>query len=114
MKDPSGTPRHRRSLKPLAWAALPVISLAVGVLASGNGFDILLLATAGLLLLTLERTVGDWMGERLGAGPAGIAFALGVAGLGYYFLGHSAGSAKTNQLLVSAEQRGYRSSYYRT
>jgi hypothetical protein len=113
MKDPSGTPPHRRSLKPLAWAALPVISLAVGVLASGSGFDLLLLATAGLLLLTLERTVGDWMGELLGAGPASIAFALGVAGLGYYFLGHSSGQARTNQLLASAEQRGYRSSYYR-
>lgn len=113
MKDTSGTPRHRRSLKPLAWAALPVISLAIGVLASGNGFDILLLATAGLLLLTLERTVGDWMGELLGAGPAGIVFAICIAGLGYYFLGHSSGSAKTNQLLASAERQGYRSSYYR-
>jgi len=112
MKGTSGTPRHRRSLRPLAWAALPVISLAVGVLASGHGFDILLLATAGLLLLTLERTIGDWMGELLGAGPAGIVFAICIAALGYYFLGHSSGSAKTNQLLASAERRGYRS-YYR-
>ena len=113
MKDTSGTPRHRRSLKPLAWAAMPVISLGVGVLASGNGFDILLIATAGLLLLTLERTVGDWMGELLGAGPAGILFALGVAGLAYYFLGNSSGSAQTDRLLAAAEDRGYRSSYYR-
>lgn len=108
----TGTPRHRRSLRPLAWVALPVMCLAVGVLASGNGFDILLIATAGLLLLTLERTVGDWMGEWLGAGKAGIVFGVCVAGLGYYFLGHSSGSAKTHHLLAAAEQRGYRSSYY--
>jgi hypothetical protein len=83
------------------------------VLASGTGIDLLVFAAAGLFLLTLERTIGDWMGETLGSGLAGVLFALGIAGCAWYFLGHSSGTAKTNRFFAAADERGYSTAYYR-
>jgi Big-like domain-containing protein len=97
-----------RSLKPLAWVALPVFGLAVGVLASGVGIDLLLVAVSGLIMLTLERTLGDWMSEKFGPVPATIGFSLILAGLTWYVI------ASSDRFLDAAEERGYRGVYYRT
>lgn len=97
-----------RSLKPLVWASLPVLGLSVGVLASGIGIDLLLVAVSGLIMLTLERTLGDWMGERFGPVPATIGFSLVLAGFTWYVI------ASSNRFLDAAEARGYQGVYYRS
>jgi hypothetical protein len=79
----------------------------VGVIASGIGIDLLLIAVVGLFLLILERTLGDWMGEKVGAGPAAIVFALVLIGFTWYVIDSS------DSFFAAAEERGYRSLYYR-
>jgi hypothetical protein len=77
------------------------------VLASGVGVDLLVLAVGCLLLLTLDRTVGDWMAETLGSGPGTAAFGLAVVGFTWYFL-----SYPSDDFFAAAEKRGYRTAYY--
>lgn len=101
------SPRKKRSLEPLAWAALPVMGLGVGVVASGVGIDLLVVAVAGLFLFTLERTIGDWMAEILGSIPATAVFALAVAGFTWYVIDSA------DSFFAAAEKRGYRGVYYR-
>ena len=101
-----------RSLWILAWATVPVLCLAGWVQITGSGIDLLIFATACLILLTLERTVGDWLGELLGASLAGFVFAVFVAGTIYYFFSDNAGRSHTDSFFLDAEKRGYRSIYY--
>ena len=98
----------QRSLEPLAWAALPVIGLAVGVVSSGVGIDLLFVAVAGLFLFTLERTIGDWMAEIFGSIPATAVFALALVGFTWKVID------STDSFFAAAEKRGYRGVYYRT
>ena len=102
----------QRSLWILAWAAIPVLCLAGWVQATGSGIDLLVFATACLVLLALERTVGDWLGELVGAAVAGFIFAVLVAGTVYYFFSESAGRSHTDSFFLAAEKRGYRTTYY--
>jgi hypothetical protein len=93
-------------MRPLAWAALPVLALGVGVQASGVGIDLLFVAAAGLCLLTLERTLGDLLSDTIGVIPGTALFALFVAGFTWYAIGSS------DDFFAAAEKRGYRSVYY--
>jgi hypothetical protein len=97
---------NRRSLRPVAWLALPVIGLAVGVLASGLGVDVLMVAVAGMVLLLLERTVGDWLADTTGPVPATIVFAAIVAGFTWFVVGSA------DEFFAAAEERGFRRIYY--
>jgi hypothetical protein len=90
------------------WATLPVLGLAMGVLASGVGIDLLLIGASGLLMFTLERTVGDWMGEQFGPAPATVGFVCILAGFTWFVIDSS------DRFLTAAENRGYRGVYYRT
>jgi hypothetical protein len=99
--------RAKRSLEPVAWGALPVLALGIGVLASGVGIDLLVLAVGCLFLLTLDRTVGDWLAETLGSGPGTVAFGVAVVGFTWYFL-----SYPSDEFFAAAEKRGYRTAYY--
>jgi hypothetical protein len=104
----------QRSLWILAWATIPVVCLAFWVQVTGSGIDLLVFATACLVLLTLERTVGDWLGELVGAALAGVIFALLVSGTIYYFFADSsAGRSHTDSFFVAADKRGYKTTYYR-
>jgi Big-like domain-containing protein len=102
----------RRSALILLWATVPVIGLAIYVQSTGTGIDLLVFGVACLLLLALERTVGDWLGEVLGAGVAGILFALFVASTIYYFFSDKAGRSHTDNFFLAAEKRGYHTVYY--
>ncbi len=102
----------QRSLWILVWAAIPVVCLAGWVQVTGSGIDLLIFATACLILLTMERTVGDWLGELLGAALAGFLFAVLVAGTIYYFFSDNAGRSHTDSFFLAAEKRGYRTTYY--
>jgi hypothetical protein len=101
-----------RSLWILAWATIPVFCLAGYVQVTGSGIDLLVFATACFILLALERTVGDWLGELLGAALAGFLFAVCVAGTIYYFFSENAGRSHTDSFFLAAEKRGYRTLYY--
>lgn len=102
----------QRSLWILVWASIPVLCLAAWVQVTGSGIDLLIFATACLILLALERTVGDWLGELLGAALAGFLFAIFVAGTIYYFFSDNAGRSHTDSFFLAAEKRGYRTTYY--
>ena len=109
----SSHPGFRRWL-PLLLAAGPVTVLAVGVEVTRSGIDILVIALACLALFAIERTVGDWLGELVGATVAGIVFA-GVAFLAiWYFFFSSAGTKQTTDFFAAAEARGYRTAYLDT
>ena len=96
-------PGTNRSLEPVAWGALPVLALGVGVIASGVGIDLLVVAVGCLFLLALDRTVGDWLAETLGSGLGTVAFALAVIALTWYFI-----SYPSDAFFAAAEERGYR------
>ena len=114
MNSPAETHSGRRSFKLLGWAALPVLVLAGIVQISGAGIDILLVAAAGLVLLGLERSVGDWLGEWFGPLAAAIIFVAASVALSWFFLADSLGRSQTDRFFVEAERRGYRTVYYQT
>lgn len=111
----STTPANdRRSFRLLAWAALPVLGLAGTVQVTGVGIDILVLAMAALILFTLERSVGDLLGEWFGPIASALILILVGGALVWYFLADAKGRSQTDQFFVQAEQRGYRTVYYQT
>lgn len=114
MNPPAPTEFGRRSYKLLAWAALPVLTLAGVVQVTGVGIDILVFATAALLLLGLERSVGDWLGEWFGPLAAAVIFIATAVALSWYFLSDSLGRSQTEHFFVEAERRGYSTVYYQT
>ena len=108
MQNSSATP------KLLLGALLPVVALAAFVQVTGVGIDLLLLAVAILLLLTLERSVGDWIAEWFGPFAAAAIFGVLILSLSWYFLSSSLGRSKTDRFFMEAERRGYRTVYYET
>jgi hypothetical protein len=84
---------------------------AVFVQTTGSGVDVLVLLVALFVLLVLERTLGDWVADTLGSGPAALVFlAIAVAGLVY--VNSRSGRALAGRFFASAEARGYRSVYF--
>jgi len=110
--SPALTRSDRRSFKLLIWAALPVLTLAAFVQITGVGIDILVVAAAALLLLGLERSVGDWLGEWFGPVAAALIFVAAAVALSWYFLADSLGRSQTEHFFVEAERRGYSPVYY--
>jgi hypothetical protein len=104
--------KARRSLRLLAWAALPVLALAGTVQVTGAGIDILVFAAAGLILFALERSVGDLLGEWFGPLASAAIVVVAVVGLSWYFLSESLGRSRTDRFFAEAERRGYRTVYY--
>lgn len=103
-----------RSLKPVGWALLPVAALAGFVQISGSGIDLLVVAVAALILLALERSLGDWLGEWVGPLAAAGIFVVFALALTWYFLSASLGRSRTDSFFVDAERRGYTTTFYPT
>jgi hypothetical protein len=104
-------PIRLRLSQPIAWAALCVGVAAVVVQTTRIGIDILALLVAGFLLLLVERTVGDWVAERVGPAWTALLFAV-VAGLGVAYVLTGSGRARAAGLFAAAEARGYRALYF--
>lgn len=112
MSAPALTDKTRRSLRLLAWAAVPVLALAGVVQITGVGFDILVLATAALLLFGLERSLGDLLGEWFGPIASALMLIAVVGALFWYFLADTAGRSQTDSFFAEAQRRGYTTAYY--
>ncbi len=105
-------PIRSRLSQPIAWAALCVGVAAVVVQTTRIGIDILALLVAGFLLLLVERTVGDWVAERVGPAWTAFLFAV-VAGLGVAYILSGSGRARAAGLFAAADARGYRALYFK-
>lgn len=112
MSVPALTDKTRRSLRLLVWAALPVLALAGVVQITGVGIDILVLATAALVLFGLERSLGDLLGEWFGPIASALILILVVGALFWYFLADTAGRSQTDSFFAEAQRRGYSTVYY--
>jgi hypothetical protein len=75
------------------------------------GIDIFLMLAAGFVLLVLERTLGDWIAESVGAPAAALIFTL-LAGLAVAYALSTDGRAKANRFFAAAQSRGYRPVYF--
>ena len=105
---PAGRPRlHRPSPQYILWAPLPIIAIALWVQVTHRGIDVLFLGVAALLVVLLERSIGDWLGEAIGAVPAGLTFVVVIAGSAWLLLESSAGRGQTESFFRGAERRGY-------
>jgi hypothetical protein len=98
----------------LLWAALPVLALGGTVQATGVGIDVLAVAVGALMLLAVERSLGDWLGEWVGPLAAAAIFVVAALALSWYFLSDSLGRSQTQRFFVEAERRGYKTLYYPT
>jgi hypothetical protein len=83
---------------------------ALFVLTTHSGVDVLAVLTAGFVLLLLERTLGDWIAETLGSGPAALIFA-GIALAGLLYVASDSGWATAARFFAGAQARGYRAAY---
>lgn len=90
------------------------MGLAAFVQVTGLGIDLLLLAAAVLVLLALERSVGDWIAEWFGPFAAAALLGVLVLSFSWYFLSSTLGRSKTDRFFMEAERRGYRTVYYET
>src|SRR4051794_13855377 len=104
-----GPPRQRLST-PIVWAGLAVCLSAVFVQTTRSGLDILVLLVAAFVLLVLERTLGDWIADTLGSGPAALIFA-GIALGGLLYVSSGSGRASAARFFAGAQARGYRAAY---
>lgn len=107
-------PPKQRSLRVLAWATLPVTLLGAWVQVTGEGIDLFVIAIAAILLLGMERTLGDWLGELLGSVLAALVFSIFIAGLVLYFVADADGKSRAREFFQSAEARGYKTVYFYT
>jgi len=102
----------RQRLPPLiAWVGLAVCVSAVFVQATRTGVDILALLVAAFVLLLLERTLGDWIADTLGAGPAALIFAA-IALAGILYVTSGSGRGRAARLFAEAQARGYQTAYF--
>jgi hypothetical protein len=88
-------------------AALGAAALTVGV--TGVGVDVLVVVLLCCAVVALERTVGDWLSDLLGAGLASAVFAA-LLGAGVWGLFVRGGQA--DQFYATAERHGYRTLYH--
>ena len=93
------------------WVGLAVCVAAVFVQTTRSGLDILALLVAGFALLLIERTLGDWIADTLGSGPAALVFA-GIAVAALLYVTSVSGRATAGRFFAAAEGRGYRSAYF--
>ncbi|MEO7274306.1 MAG: Ig-like domain-containing protein [Vicinamibacterales bacterium] len=95
---------------PIVWVGLAVCVAAVVVQTTRSGVDVLALLLAAFCLLVLERTLGDWIADTLGPGPAALVFA-GIALAGLLYVTTGGGRASAARFVAGAEARGYRAAY---
>src|SRR6266545_1681815 len=100
-----------RVLRPVGWAVAVLFVAALFVQLTHAGIDIFLMLVAGFILLVLERTLGDWIAESVGAPATVLIFAV-LAGLAVLYTLSADGRAKANRLFAAAESRGYRPVYF--
>src|SRR6266545_3970961 len=100
-----------RVLRPVGWAVAVLFVAALFVQLTHAGIDIFLMLVAGFILLVLERTLGDWIAESVGA-PATVLIFTVLAGLAVLYALSADGRAKANRLFAAAESRGYRPVYF--
>ena len=58
---------RQRALQPIGWATAVLFVAALLVQLTHAGIDIFLVLAAIFVLLVLERTLGDWIAESVGA-----------------------------------------------
>lgn len=102
--DIARTPRPR-ALEPIAWGMAVLLATAILVQLTHRGIDVLLALAAGFILLTLERTLGDWIAESLGEPATVLLFAL-IALLVIAYATTDAGQAKVQRFLMVAQAEG--------
>jgi hypothetical protein len=90
-------------------AVLFVAALAVQI--THTGIDVFLVLVSGFALLVLERTLGDWIAESIGAPATALVFAI-FAALAVAFVMSTNGRAKANRFFATAESHGYRPLYF--
>lgn len=96
-----------RALEPIAWGTSVVLVTAILVQVTHRGIDVLLALAAGLILLVLERTLGDWFAESLGE-PATVLLFVLIAALGVAYATTDAGQSKVQRFLAAADADGIR------
>jgi hypothetical protein len=95
---------------PIVWAGVAVCATAIFVQTTHSGVDVLVVLVAGFALLVLERTLGDWIADTLGSGPAALIFA-GMALAGLLYVDSGSGRATAARFFAGAQARGYGAAY---
>ena len=107
MSESASTWRRRRSYSPLFWGVWAILVGVAVVAITSTGVDVLAVVTICVVLLALERTLGDWLGEFLGSGLASLVFAAVVVLVAWYAAG-ARDRSEVQYFLAAAEVRGYR------
>jgi hypothetical protein len=106
--------RGRHALPATLLSAVGVLVLAaVPVQVTGSGIDLYALLFAGVLLLVVERTAGDWVANVLGPAGTALAFAI-VAAAGVAYLLSDGGRKRAEHVMAVAEAHGYRAAYFKS
>lgn len=98
------TPRPR-ALEPIAWGMAVLLATAILVQLTHRGIDILLALAAGFVLLSVERTLGDWIAESVGEPATILLFAL-VALLVIAYATTDRGQSRVQRILAAADAEG--------
>lgn len=96
---------HRFS-KPLMAGAACVVGVVGAIAATHTGVDLLLVAALCVALFTVERTVGDWLGELIGPSASTATLAACAALAGWYMF-NGGGRPTTEVFFATAAQHGY-------
>lgn len=105
-----GASHSLRLPKSLVVGVIAIAGVAAIVAYTGTGLDVLALALLILLVVIVERTVGDWFAELMGPALSSAVLA-GAAGLCVWQLLAGGGRETTYTFFAAAEQRGYRTLY---
>jgi hypothetical protein len=100
-----------RGLRPIGWGIALLFVAAVFVQLTHAGIDLFLMLAGGFVLLVLERTLGDWIAESVGA-PGTVLIFASLAALAVMYAASADGRTKANRLFAVAESRGYRPVYF--
>ena len=103
--------QHRRVPRVIGLAVACVVCVAVPVAVTQAGVDLLLIVAVCAVMLIVERFLGDWLGDRLGPGPASIVTAACVL-FGVWYLLTGERSTPAQRFLDAAEAQGYHSVYF--
>jgi hypothetical protein len=102
-------PTARRLPISLVWCAGAAAATTLAVQVTGKGIDVLVIVLLCCGVVVLERTLGDWLSDLIGAVPASLLFAV-LVGSGVWMLFAEGG--KVGQFYTAAERRGYHTVYH--
>lgn len=109
---PAARGSTRRILgRPLVWAGATLLVAVIAVLITHTGIDLLGLLVALVVLLLIERTLGDWIADNVGPVTTVVVF-TGVAVLGVMYVSTAGGRGRVRRLFNAAEARGYHTAYF--